>query len=377
MYKLVFLLVCSCLFMFFSCEKNNEPSPAGSQRTLLVYLARDTKDLLSELTEEKIDAIVQGWDGKGGHILVYEDKLTASPALYRIVRSGDTNTIEIIETYPEENSASKEVLSRVIQKTVSLCPADSYGMIFFSHGSGWLPEHYFGKGTLPDSRSIGTDGDTELEITDLAAAIPDGLFDFIIFEACFSAGIELVYELKNKTNYIVGSSAEIVSPGFREIYKKYINYLFYPEADLQAFTEKAFEHVNSQSGAYQSGTLSLIRTAGIDPLAGWLKNNITQEFSGSYNQLQHFDRKTEHLFYDFEDYFSHLVNENQRATLSGLISDCIVYKASTPGFFEGYDRNSFVISSHSGLTTYILKDDLADLNEYYKRLGWYQAIFRK
>ena len=34
-----------------------------------------------------------------------------------------------------------------------------------------------------------------MEITDFAMALPDHLFEFIIFEACNMAGIEVAYEL--------------------------------------------------------------------------------------------------------------------------------------------------------------------------------------
>lgn len=34
-------------------------------------------------------------------------------------------------------------------------------------------------------------------------ALPDHLFEFIIFEACNMAGIEVAYELRNKAAYIM------------------------------------------------------------------------------------------------------------------------------------------------------------------------------
>ena len=47
-----------------------------------------------------------------------------------------------------------------------------------------------------------------MEITDFAMALPDHLFEFIIFEACNMAGIEVAYELRNKAAYIMASSAQ-------------------------------------------------------------------------------------------------------------------------------------------------------------------------
>lgn len=100
------------------------------------------------------------------------------------------------------------MLKRVINDVTRLYPAKSYGLIVFSHGSGWLPPHTLVNG----SRSIIIDNDNEMEITDFAMALPDHLFEFIIFEACNMAGIEVAYELRNKAAYIMASSAPVVSP---------------------------------------------------------------------------------------------------------------------------------------------------------------------
>ena len=91
------------------------------------------------------------------------------------------------------------MLKRVINDVTRLYPAKSYGLIVFSHGSGWLPPHTLVNG----SRSIIIDNDNEMEITDFAMALPDHLFEFIIFEACNMAGIEVAYELRNKAAYIM------------------------------------------------------------------------------------------------------------------------------------------------------------------------------
>ena len=70
-------------------------------------------------------------------------------------------------TYDQENSASPQVLKRVINDVTRLYPAKSYGLIVFSHGSGWLPPHTLVNG----SRSIIIDNDNEMEITDFAMAL--------------------------------------------------------------------------------------------------------------------------------------------------------------------------------------------------------------
>ncbi len=361
-------LLCGFTFIFLFCRCNDDdPHPSDNwQRTIMVYLGRDNKEF-QYADEDKINAMIQGWNGQGGNLVIYEDVYNGETRLMEVYHEKGENKIRILETYEPENSANPEVFKRVIRDMKSRYPADSYGLIFFSHGTGWLPEGTF-------TKAIGRDNGQEMDIIDFAGAIPDGLFDFMILEACFTTGIEFVYELKDKTGYILGSAAEILSPGFRETYRTSMDLLFSQEADLTGFAKNVMNWTNSQSGAYRSGTISLIQTNRLDNLAMWLKANISETFDGNIATLQCFDRGY-NLFFDFEDYFSRLVTENKQAELSNLINDCILYKDATDNFMPGYNYKGFTITKHSGFTTYVMQDRRASLNEAYKNLKWYKAVF--
>ena len=51
----------------------------------------------------------------------------------------------------------------VIGEVVSLYPADSYGLVLWSHGTAWLPSDYQNK-----LKAFGQDGNNWMEIDDLA-----------------------------------------------------------------------------------------------------------------------------------------------------------------------------------------------------------------
>ena len=57
----------------------------------------------------------------------------------------------IRKKYPPQTSTEKTVMQTVIGDMMSAYPSESYGIIFGSHGSGWLP-------TITGTRSIGQDG---------------------------------------------------------------------------------------------------------------------------------------------------------------------------------------------------------------------------
>lgn len=349
---------------FYSCitEGGGEVS---IERVLMVYFAGDNN--LSGEVPQKIEAIRKGWDANGKYrILIYRDMMNAEPELLEIVREEGVNVLNVLRTYPEENSANKTVFSRAISEMLELYDASSYGLLLFSHASGWLP-----KGTLLKPRSVFMDGQNEMELTDFAEAIPDGVFDCIALEACFMAGIEVAYELRNKADYLLASSAEILSPGFTDVYASGINHVLH--GNLPGFAQEVVDSINAKPNlSERSATFSVIKTAALSDLAYWVKMNCDLNKAVNVRDIQYFDRNPHHLFFDFEDYFALLLEtEEQRDELKRLVDACVVWKAATPSFLSGY--SGFEIKKHSGLTTYIPQQSYPYLNTEYLNLDWHSA----
>lgn len=399
------LLVSIFLFSLGGCSKNSSDggnSTTKTPRTVIVYLGGDNN--LSFETDEKIDAIREGWAPGKGELLIYQDTYNGTPKLLRMRGADKThsrNYTEVIETYEEENSASPEVLNRVIRKVIQDYPSDSYGLLIFSHGSGWLPDLTlsFPEGTKT-ARSIIIDNSTSspngeaMNIEDFASAIPDKSMDFIIFEACLMSGVEVAYELKEKTDYILASSAEILSPGFTDIYPSSIMLLFDTnislQENLQNFAENYYNTVNNFSDVFRSATLSVIQTSELDELAALTKEAIANDRSDitAYrDDLQRFDRPGEYnenpiiyqsRFFDYGDYMQHIANTDLYNAIEAQLSKTVVWKAATPQFMmpannSSFNYNGFKIERHCGLTTYIEQPELSYLNEQYEQTAWYKA----
>lgn len=354
-----------CVFSFSSCvfDGGGDMEETTPNRTVLVYIGRDN-DLDSSF-EDKREAIVEGWNGKGGNLVIYQD-LPDGAKLEVFYRDKKQNKSRILYEKANENSADSKVLSKVIKQTVAECPAKTYGLVVFSHASGWLPD-----ATLNSPRSIIKDNDAWMNLPDFADAMPDGLFDFIVLEACYMSGIEVAYELKDKTNFILASSAELLSPGFKEVYRTSFNHLFSQEADLLSFFADAYTYLIETT--FESVTLSLIRTSELEALAKWVRRNTVNEEYPSVNGIQWFDRGSRHLFFDFQQHFENqAVSASAKRELPTLIDKCIVKKQASPAFLLSY--NGFTIENHSGFTTYINQERYPYLNEEYKNTKWAQAI---
>jgi hypothetical protein len=359
-HTLIYLCILGVLSLH-SCKKSISTEEPGNPRTVLVYMGGDNN--LSDETGDKIASLRKASVSKG-RLLIFQDALNQSPRLLEI-KSGEVLTLK---TYGPESSASPEVFKLVLQDLQKLAPADSYGLILFSHASGWLPQR-----TLIKPYAVAQDGKDDLELLEFAAVIPDDFFDFMIFEACFMTGIEVVYELHNKTDFIVASPAEILSPGFTPIYPELIPLLFSPEADLKKFAETFFSYYNALSGDYQSATIAVIRTSPLQALATWVKENKDRTVPAEdYKDIQKFDRYSDYtLFFDFEDYFQRASKPEASTQLHKLINDVVVYKAATSSFMK--NSSGFDIIRYSGLSTYIPQTGFPYLNQEYGKLKWSRA----
>lgn len=352
---------------FNSCQKNDDPSDK-LKRTVLVYLGRDND--LNDSSEEKREAIIEGWDGRGGNLLIYQD-LPTGATLEAVTKEKETHNSRILYQERNENSADPAVFKKIIQQMLSEYPADSYGLILFSHASGWLPESTLTNPRL-GTRSLIKDREEWMELPDFANAIPDHLFEFIIFEACYMGGIEVAYELKDKTNYLLASPAEILSPGFREVYRTSVSKLFLPAPDLTSFASDINAHLGVGS-TFESLTLSLVRTSALPELARWVRQYSMPLPFPSTDEMQFFNRSSNHLFFDFGQHFSRLAESlSQKDELKKLLANCLVTTYFTRSFL--YQYGGFKIDHYSGLTTYIAQEDFPYLNESYKKLKWSQAI---
>lgn len=364
-----YLYIVCLSVLICSCHKESDGPSVLLTRTLLIYLGGDNS--LDAETYEKLVQIKNGWhNGINGKILVYQDTpFKDSPRLMEIDDKSEKGYITI-HTYDQENSASPEVLRRVIDDVTQLYPAKSYGLLVFSHASGWLPPQTLANG----SRSIIIDNDDEMELVDFAMALPNHLFDFIIFESCNMAGIEVVYELRNKAEYILASSAPIVSPGFTPVYAASMPYLFEEVPNLQRFAENYFNYWNLIEGNKRSATISLIKTSELSDLAELIRQiniGISPPFL-SIDKFQNYDGVLEAPFYffDFAQYYQSLLNKNTNNVLQEHISKCVIYKKATP--FYATAEGIFPITSFSGMTTFIMQKELNDLNKEYRKLQWYK-----
>ena len=392
------------------------------KRNILFYIATDADATIDRDTPAKINQIRAGWQPDQGEMLIYVDRRGQGALLLQMnnILTDGFYGVDTLDVYGVENSADAVIFTRMIDKLLSY-PADSYGLLFFSHASGWLPA-----GALNNPRSseinrqqiellnpsevdlrtlvIDNGGGPryEMEYDDFAAAIPDNSLDFIIFEACLMADVMSMYELRNKAEYVLVSSAEIVSPGFSHIYINDIMRLYNTKESIETvvsgFAQAYHDFIVTQfpeNNELCSSTLGLIKMSEIQNLATTVKtalnNTKIDESTLTVNEIQRFDRlslissgQRSYRYFDLDHVIENLASGSQYAAFRTQMDKTVVWKASTKRFLLGnygngnpyYTRyDGFFIERHSGLSTYIEQEIYPVLNAAYQNSAWYRAIY--
>ena len=364
----VFLLTASCSDDK-SCSRCNIP-----KRTVLAYLAGDNS--LSTEAWMRRDSLLAGWNPELGTLLIADHSWqTGQPVLMKAVWNGGKATTEILNTYGSgANMADAAVWKQVLADAATMVPSDHFGLVMFSHATGWLPEgayeQYAGRSQRSVTRTLTEGAGKEMALEDFVNAIPDGMFDYILFDMCFMGSVETCYALRNKTEWVVASATEVVSPGFMPVYHQHLAKLFSMEPDLQGLARAYFAYFAGQTGKEQSATISVINTRHLETLAEVAKKvqADTAEYPDTAG-IQYYDRKgAPHLFYDLGEYLHALDSGNRYAvTIDSTMSRTVAFRRNTPHFLN------IDVRKHSGLSVYIPLQTQEPLNAAYRKTAWWQA----
>lgn len=395
--RMGFALVCALLVMN-SCIFNDEIDHKIN-RTVLVYIGADNN--LSNTANSNIYAmntsVSSGMDNY--NLLVFLDRKDFAPALLHV----HNLRIDTIAKYPELDTSDPMVLRKVIDDVLKDWKAEHYGLVMWSHGTGWIPTdklHFvapnmnyaplrgnkvktllegrrdpFGPETKAfswEDRKGQSPSYTCMELGDMADAIPDNVFDFILFDACYMGNVEVMYALRNKAQYIISSCYEVVSYGFpyHIVTRDLLN------GSVLKVCNEFYQYYNSMSGWEQMAGVSLVNTAELDSLARCFRK-VAAEYGANVDSIdvskvQCFDRFNNHVFFDLEDVVEKLGTDRELMNEFRLqLAKCVSFKISTPYIFPG-DAEQIKVNSYSGLSIYLplSRYEASGLNDAYRQTEW-------
>lgn len=404
---------------FGSCSCNKIPEERKPEKVMIFYAAgfNSISSYISQDVKDLKSGYLPGNEGTDDVLLVYSHFTKGSysnpqsPVLVQLYRSSSGDVVsDTLKVYdPGTITASAEQVNEVLSFVNEKFPAKSYGLIFSSHGFGYLPAGYysnsekFEKGeisgvrmrssgpaaypyvepetdpSLPPLKSVGEDvvvidGEKysyEIDIKDMADAIPMHL-DYILFDACLMGGIEVAYQFRDKCDYMGFSAAEVLAEGFN--YKTVASHLLMPSSPQpQKVCEDYFEYYDSLSGLERSATISFVdcrRLGDLAEVCSRLFSEYEEAIAGlDPDRVQRFFRSKYHWFYDLESILVQAgISDADKAELKRALDGCVLYKAATEDFIGAFDIDTFC-----GFSMFLPCNGGNYLKDYYKGLAWNKA----
>ncbi|MCF0196048.1 MAG: hypothetical protein HUK03_02200 [Bacteroidaceae bacterium] len=275
MKRFIYLLVIGFLMSAVVSCKDDEPVPPQPPTPVLpdtlnhvVILYMSAQNNLSSFVYEDLKEIEDSVNAipLDCRVMVYVDKNYDYPKIYQYNVLGKK---EVYSYQTEHVCTDSLVMVDVLQHIMKLSPARSYSLVFWSHGSGWVP----GKWYKPPLRTFGNDNGKEMEIPAMRWALEQfPQFRFIFFDACFMQGIEVAYELKERAQWMIGSPAEI--PGSGAPYDRILRAMC--EGNVPAIVQRYHDYYTDPNGA----PLSAIDMSKLDTLAKATASVLPSVFAG-------------------------------------------------------------------------------------------------
>jgi hypothetical protein len=367
-------IVSTILFfiVFISCSETDDLGEERSTRTVFAYmisstlggnLTRNIEDMIAVATPENLN---------GGNLVVFYSTNKEEAELFEIKEGANgVITRHHLRDYIGRSAISPQVMREVLDEVVARYPSDSYGMILSSHGSAWMPA-----GFRDMLRSFGEEAGKYMEINELADALPDHFFDFLLFDACSMGAVECVYELRDKAEYIISSPSEIMDVGFP--YQKVLPLLF---RDTPGMNQVADEFHNFYTNyRYSYGNVSVVKTGELEELAGVTRTIVStaggEEATFLFPDLQILTYySTPTSLYDFGDVIWRLATDEQYRQFETALDKVVTAKHSTESTYIQELWDDIPVSVYSGLSVYPFQKELTGLNAWYKQLDWYKAVY--
>ena len=244
------LLFFACsMMMFASCsgssdsDSPDEPEQKETyRRSVIIYIAAQNSlgyiesgyTSASRLDSLEIMEGMKNYNSTRDNVFLFidDDQRPRLSRIYRYGGGGQLRTMVSLEKRWSLDVCSTDpaTLHEVLSYVATNYPSESYGLILWSHGNGWVASTNV-QNTLPATKSFGIDvgggGDMEndtdargrmgvqMDISDMATAISrSGIhLDYIFFDACEMQNIETAYELKDVASYVIGSATSTSAYG--------------------------------------------------------------------------------------------------------------------------------------------------------------------
>lgn len=395
-----------------SCSNGDSPdgpdvpvTPVG--QTVFMFFPW-SNSLLSDFrrTVEDMQTVVAQRSMKDERIMVFMATSEREAVLFELKKQNGRCLTDTLRRYSDRPFTSRQWLTSLFSEVMTLAPASRYGMVVGCHGLAWVPVqgqrnarkrlgsqerideednlykeeridkegddlmHFEVQGPVTTRFIGGTYPETQIETTDLADAMADASFhtEYILFDACYMSSVEVAYELKDVTHYLIASPTEVISYGFPYIT---MGKHLLGTPNYKGIADSFISFYSSYNLPY--GTVAVTDCTQLDALAA-----IAQQINAAAaeqlvpNGVQIMDGYSPTLFYDL----GHLMSLKDAGTVltaafAEQLEKTVPYKGHTGQYFTTLKDAPVDIKHYSGLNT--SQGSLNHMADRLSETAWYKA----
>ena len=408
--------IIATLFIVVGVSCSNGDSPDGPDvpvtpvgQTVFMFFPW-SNSLLSDFrrTVEDMQTVVAQRSMKDERIMVFMATSEREAVLFELKKQNGRCFTDTLQHYSDRPFTSRQWLTSLFSEVMTLAPASRYGMVVGCHGLAWVPVqgqrsarkrlgsqeridegdnlykekridkegepndlmHFEVQGPVTTRFIGGTYPETQIETTDLADAMADaGLHtEYILFDACYMSSVEVAYELKDVTHYLIASPTEVLSYGFPYIT---MGKHLLGTPNYKGIVDSFISFYSSYNLPY--GTVAVTDCTQLDALAA-----IAQQINAADaeqlvpNGVQIMDGYSPTLFYDL----GHLMSLKDAGTVltaafAEQLEKTVPYKGHTGQYFTTLKDAPVDIKHYSGLNT--SQGSLNHMADRLSETAWYKA----
>lgn len=298
------------------------------------------------------------------------------------ILSGSSLTIENIISQAIHHQASMGIatdsfiMAENLRLMQDIAQAESYGLIFGSHASGWLPSP-----NAVSTLSFGWDGiqNNAIDIPQLASTLeesfPENNLDFTLFDACMMGTAEVFYELRNATHYCIASVMETPVAGFP--YNRFFTGLYESDIDYAKICSETVQY-NKENNLW--GTYAAVDCTEMEKVAQAIQTELLNHQSDlqtlDYTQIQQYGYDTyEYFSFDVVDFISQLNEGIVPTSIQSSIDKAVIAKDCLDGKAYPFDAFKIDPKRYCGMGMYFPGRQINYTWDKYcqSSVAWYNA----
>lgn len=372
--KLTSLLILLATLFIVGCQEDvPAPYPVPKNlpnKTIFVYMPwsaarnNETGSLYNNFLQniKDIEAAIEAEKGLGRNKLMVFIATSANNAVLIEVKYAangrcQRDTLQHFDSHNMPAYTTANGLASLLSKVKVEAPAKQYALIVGCHGTGWLFSE--GKSRARTRYFGGSDHYFQTNIPTLAAAIEQAKMrmQFVMFDDCYMSNVEVAYEMRHATDYLIGCCSEIMAYGMP--YKNIWKHLTQPKPNYKEVVNEFHNFYSNYKWPY--GNIGVTDCSKVEEVVARMKTINAATANNAklidWEDIQRLDGYEKTIFFDMGDYVNKLCNtpetQSMAREMQTALAQLVPYKSTTKYVYTALEQHypsTIIVNAYSGIT---------------------------